>query len=118
MLLVPAMASNSDTPWAAPGSDHAHAQFQRAIKRVKRHCRLYQENWSFDSLYSDFPGANGIDNASPESLNQVDRLSVPYSSQLGANNFIRISSAAPQLSTPPQRINKNVSPAVIDTRFL
>ena len=70
---------------------------------------IYQENWSFDSLYGDFPGANGIDNASPESLNQVDRLGTPYSSQLRSNNFIRISSAAPQLRTPPQPIKIRMS---------
>ncbi len=34
---------------------------------------IYQENWSFDSLYGHFPGANGIDQASEASLNQVDR---------------------------------------------
>jgi phospholipase C len=116
VLLIPAIASNSAGAWAAPGNDHA--AFQRGIKKVKHVVVIYQENWSFDSLYGDFPGANGIDNASPESLNQVDRLHVPYSSQLGGNNFIRISSAAPQLSTPPQPINNNASPAVIDTRFL
>ena len=70
---------------------------------------IYQENWSFDSLYGDFPGANGIDDASPESLNQVDRLGTPYSSQLRSNNFIRISSAAPQLRTPPQPIKIRMS---------
>ena len=36
---------------------------------------VYQENWSFDSLYGSFPGANGIANASATSLNQLDRVS-------------------------------------------
>jgi phospholipase C len=80
-----------------------------AIKKVKHIVVIYQENWSFDSLYGDFPGANGIDDASPESLNQVDRLGTPYSSQLRSNNFIRISSAAPQLRTPPQPIKIRMS---------
>ena len=40
---------------------------------------IYQENWSFDGLYGRFPGANGIANASPESLNQVDKSGVPLS---------------------------------------
>ena len=31
---------------------------------------IYQENWSFDSLYGRFPGANGIANASVDSLTQ------------------------------------------------
>src|SRR5215469_14874871 len=45
---------------------------------------IYQENWSFDSLYGLFPGANGIANASQTSLTQLDRLTgQPYTSQLG-----------------------------------
>lgn len=31
---------------------------------------IYQENWSFDSLYGHFPGADGIENASQASLTQ------------------------------------------------
>ena len=36
---------------------------------------VYMENWSFDSLYGKFPGANGIANAAGT---QVDRNGVPY----------------------------------------
>jgi len=36
---------------------------------------IYQENWSFDGLYGNFPGANGISNASSAATNQLDRLS-------------------------------------------
>lgn len=39
---------------------------------------LYQENWSFDSLFPNFPGADGISNASPTSLQQVNKNGVPY----------------------------------------
>ena len=34
---------------------------------------IYAENRRFDNLYGHFPGANGIENASPESLRQLDR---------------------------------------------
>ena len=34
---------------------------------------IYQENWSFDSLYGFFPGANGISNASAVAWTQRDR---------------------------------------------
>ena len=115
-LLISTMALTPASGWAAPGTNHD--ELESRIKKIKHIVVIYQENWSFDSLYGDFPGANGIDNASADSLNQVDRLGTPYSSQLGANNFIRISSAAPQLSTPPQPINTNASPAAIDSRFL
>ncbi len=33
---------------------------------------IYQENWSFDSLYPNFPGANGIDQAGA-TIPQVDK---------------------------------------------
>ena len=36
---------------------------------------IYQENWSFDGLYGNFPGANGISNASSVATNKLDRLS-------------------------------------------
>jgi phospholipase C len=77
---------------------------------------IYQENWSFDSLYGEFPGANGHDNASATALTQVDRLTgQPYSSQLGQS--FDLVTGGPTLTTPPQPINNNVSPSVIDTRF-
>jgi acid phosphatase len=40
---------------------------------------IYQENWSFDSLFPRFPGANGIANASQTSLTQVDKSGNPLS---------------------------------------
>lgn len=115
-LLISTMALTPASGWAYP--DNNDDAFERGVKKIKHIVVIYQENWSFDSLYGDFPGANGLDNASADSLNQVDRTGTPYSSLLGANNFVRISSAAPQLSTPPQPINTNVSPAAIDSRFL
>lgn len=39
---------------------------------------LYQENWSFDSLYGNFPGADGIKNASSTALQQLDKSGKPY----------------------------------------
>jgi phospholipase C len=45
---------------------------------------IYQENWSFDSLYGFFPGANGIANATDQNGNllvpQVDKNGVPLTS--------------------------------------
>jgi phospholipase C len=38
---------------------------------------IYQENWSFDSLYGKFPGANGIANARA-AARQVDKNGQPY----------------------------------------
>src|SRR6266404_5410202 len=39
---------------------------------------IYQENWSFDSLFGKFPGANGIAHASATSIAQTDKDGTPY----------------------------------------
>src|SRR6266404_1481803 len=79
---------------------------------IKHIVVIYQENWSFDSLYGLFPGANGISRSSRISLAQRDRLTgKPYTSQLG-QPFDLISGSL-SLSTPPQPINSGQ----IDTRF-
>ncbi|GCE12840.1 acid phosphatase [Tengunoibacter tsumagoiensis] len=46
--------------------------------KIKHFVVLYQENWSFDSLYGSFPGADGISNASQTALQQVDKNGQPY----------------------------------------
>jgi phospholipase C len=45
--------------------------------RVKHIVVIYQENWSFDALYGFFPGANGVINASQDSMTQVGRDGTP-----------------------------------------
>ena len=96
---------------------------------------IYQENWSFDGLYGSFPGANGIANASANSLNQIDRLSgSPISNSAGTNNYNRISQTANTpnsplvqtsntnsnpgtLNTPPQPLGSPNGTTYVDTRF-
>jgi acid phosphatase len=51
-----------------PGSGNSVAAFQRKINHI---VVIYQENWSFDSQYGKFPGANGIANATSATQNQV-----------------------------------------------
>jgi acid phosphatase len=81
---------------------------------------VYQENWSFDALYGNFPGANGIANASatnPSSLTQIDRITGnPLSSLTGTNNFNNPYRTTPLQNTPPQPIDTN-NGNIIDTRF-
>jgi len=80
--------------------------------RIQHVVVIYQENWSFDSLYGLFPGANGIANSSDLSLNQIDRLTgETYTSQLGQSFDLVTGSVA--LTTPPQPINNGA----VDTRF-
>jgi phospholipase C len=73
-----------------------HAQAD-GLQKVNHVVVIYQENWSFDSLYGKFPGANGIDNAGA-AVQQVDKEGKPY-------------------ATLPQPLNTSFSPAVPDPRF-
>lgn len=88
----------------------------RRDHRIRYIIVVYQENWSFDSLYGLFPRANGLSRSSIVSLTQRDRLTgQPYLSQLG-QPFDLVSGSL-LLTTPPQPIDNDVSPAQIDLRF-
>src|SRR5262249_33050561 len=52
----------------------------QALQQIDHFVVIYQENWSFDSLYPRFPGANGIGSASQTSLVQVDKSGNPLAS--------------------------------------
>ncbi|HKD51650.1 MAG TPA: acid phosphatase [Candidatus Acidoferrum sp.] len=82
-----------------------------ALRDIKHIVVIYQENWSFDSLYGLFPGANGLAQASPKSLNQTDRFDQPLSAQIG-QPFSLVSGSL-SLTTPPPPINNGH----IDLRF-
>src|SRR5262249_6585977 len=58
---------------------------------------IYQENWSFDSLYGHFPGANGVANAG-DALKQVDKNNQP-------------------IATLPQPLDTSKRPAAPHRRF-
>jgi phospholipase C len=67
------------------------------LQKINHIVVIYQENWSFDSLYGHFPGANGLDNAAATTA-QVDKDGKPY-------------------TTLPQPLNTSFTPAVPDPRF-
>ena len=48
-----------------------------ALEKINHVIVIYQENWSFDSLYGKFPGANGFQNAGA-TTRQVDKAGQPY----------------------------------------
>src|SRR6266566_5142297 len=78
------------------------------LNKIEHIIVVYQENWSFDSLYGLFPGANGLAQSSTVSLTQRDRLTgQPYSLQLGQP--FDLASGSVSLTTPPQPINNDVS---------
>jgi phospholipase C len=59
------------------------AQGHKALQKIDHFVVIYQENWSFDSLYGLFPGANGISKATDTQGNllppyqQVDKNGNP-----------------------------------------
>jgi phospholipase C len=56
-----------------PGQVHA----AEPLKKIQHIIVIYQENWSFDSLYGKFPGAIGFDQAG-DAVRQVDLQGTPY----------------------------------------
>src|SRR4051812_30322567 len=58
---------------AVAGNDeHAQKELDGKLQQIKHVIVIYQENWSFDSLYGQFPGANGLQNAF-DTLPQADK---------------------------------------------
>jgi phospholipase C len=39
--------------------EHQDRKHLKSLKQIKHIIVIYQENWSFDSLYGQFPGADG-----------------------------------------------------------
>jgi phospholipase C len=62
---------------AGPTDELAGRQLRQAINHI---VVIYQENWSFDSLYGQFPGVNGLANGF-DTLPQVDK-STGYSTYI------------------------------------
>jgi phospholipase C len=48
------------------------------VNKIKHVVVIYLENHSFDNLYGQFAGANGLSNASPSKIIQVDSAGNPY----------------------------------------
>lgn len=71
-LIAPLLAASLFSVNAAP--EPAHQDLQKINNIVV----IYLENHSFDNLYGQFPGAEGIANAHPDTLRQVDLEDEPY----------------------------------------
>jgi phospholipase C len=74
---------------AASGAD--------VLSKINHIVVIYQENWSFDSLYGSFPGANGLARDAG-TVPQVDKNGQPY-------------------TVLPPIINTNLKPPAPDPRF-
>ncbi len=55
-----------------PLAVHADHSDHGRVEKIKHIIVIYQENWSFDSLYGLFPGANGLANSASK-IPQVDK---------------------------------------------
>ncbi|CDY73670.1 Acid phosphatase [Caballeronia glathei] len=66
---VPLAALTAFGLYACGGSDSNHAD----ISSVKNVVVIYAENRSFDNLYGNFPGANGMQNVTAQTAKQLDR---------------------------------------------
>jgi len=73
------------------------AASSNVLSRVGHIVVIYQENWSFDSLYGKFPGANGLANAG-NAVKQVDANSNAY-------------------AVLPQPLDTSAKPPAPDARF-
>ncbi|MFK4443440.1 acid phosphatase [Caballeronia udeis] len=69
VLAVPLTASIALGLYACGGNDDNHAD----LNSVKNIVVIYAENRSFDNLYGNFPGANGLQNVTAASAQQLDR---------------------------------------------
>ena len=54
------------------------ARAEAQISKVKHVVVIYMENHSFDNLYGQFPGADGLEQAKKENIIQLDASGQPY----------------------------------------
>jgi phospholipase C len=59
-------------------AQHSETSFEQGIKQINHVGIVYMENHSFDNLYGEFKGANGIENARKGNFIQVDENGQPY----------------------------------------
>ncbi len=65
-------ASLKHIPNATPKVQHKTNTARKGIKKVGHVIVLYMENHSFDNLYGEFPGADGLANATRANYTQLD----------------------------------------------
>ncbi|MFL5800669.1 MAG: alkaline phosphatase family protein [Roseiflexaceae bacterium] len=92
-----ATAAPAPIATAAPAAPTAASAAASGLNKINHVVVILQENWSFDSLYGEFPGANGVASAG-DTLRQTDKNNQPY-------------------TTLPQPKDTNKKPTVADGRF-
>ena len=75
IILFIVVVSSCGTTQKAPYQD---VSFEEGIRKINHLVVIYMENHSFDNLYGEFKGANGIKNARKGNFVQVDEEGNPY----------------------------------------
>ena len=100
------------TPTGQPGNPPAGND--ATLNQINHFVVIYQENWSFDSLYGNFPGANGIANTFDQNGNflntQVDRSTGQPISSSGPTFNPAYSYDPSPLNNPPQPLDASYKP--------
>jgi len=71
---------NKKTTSSVSKKEPEKLSFEEGIKKINHVVVVYMENHSFDNLFGEFEGANGISNAKKENIIQVDKNGEPYDS--------------------------------------
>ena len=102
-----ATSSLAGFPWIGCARFMGDSRAERPIELIDHVVVIYQENWSFDSLFGKFPGANGIANAL-DTVRQVDQDGQLYAALPASID----NSASP--AKPDDRIPANLPVAPFD----
>lgn len=93
---------------ATPSASDARGSGDARLERIRNVVVIYAENHSFDNMYGLFPGANGIQNATPEQKTQLDHDGKPLKELItfGANGkpddrFPRMPNGPFRIDAPP-----------------
>src|SRR6185369_14386116 len=76
--MVLAIGCNSEEAADSGSADITGADGAKPFEKINHFVVIYLENHSFDNLYGQFEGAEGLATAKPENTIQIDEKGVPY----------------------------------------
>jgi acid phosphatase len=106
---------SSEQESATPSAQASAADLAK-LKRIQHVVVIYAENHSFDNLYGLFPGANGLSQATPEQMTQLDHDGQPLKELVVFGSNGAPNPAFPRMPNRPFRIDAppvNRPPTVI-----
>src|SRR5262249_49432411 len=111
VLAVPALVTNiratrEDDHRDKPSERHGHDEEDDALEKIDHIVVIYQENWSFDSLFGFFPGADGVANAEDGSGN----LLFPQVDKSGLVKILTLPTVKGPNGAPDPRFPTNLQP--------